>query len=188
MVSLTSLWLPIVVAAVAVQVASTLSWMVLRLHRNDWDKLPDEDSVMTALRAQDAGPGEYTFPFAAGPDDWKDEGWMTKFKQGPVGFVTLAKPGEMNIGKNMAIYFGYLLVIQIFVAYVAATTLPVGTEYLKVFQVVGTVAILAFAGGAPTYAIWMSRKWANVWREIFDGVVYGLLTAGVFGWLWPAAA
>lgn len=186
MVSLTSLWLSIVVAAVFVQIASTLSWMVLRLHRNDWAKLPDEDSVMTALRAQEPGPGEYMFPFAAGPEDWKDEGWKAKFEAGPVGYLTLAKPGDMNIGKNMAIYLAYLLVVQVFVAYVAALSLPLGAGFLDVFQVAGTVAILAFAGAAPPQAIWMSRKWSNIWREIFDGVVYGLVTGAVFGWLWPA--
>lgn len=188
MVSLTSLWLPIVVAAVIVQIASTLSWMVLRLHRSDWAKLPNEDSVMKALGEQSAQHGEYSFPFAGGPEDWKDEGWQAKFKSGPVGFVTLTKPGEMAIGKNMLIYFVYLLVIQSFVAYVTGVALPLGADYLRVFQVAGTVAILAFAGSAPPNAIWLGRKWANTWREIFDGVVFGLLTAGVFGWLWPAAA
>jgi len=188
MVSLTSLWLPIVAAAVLVHIASFLSWMVLRLHRSDWVKLPNEDSVMKALGEQGAQPGEYSFPFAAGPADWKDEGWQAKFKSGPVGFVTLVKSGEMAIGKSMAIYFVYLLVIQIFVAYVAGLALPLGAAYLRVFQVAGTVAILAFAGCSPPQAIWMGRRWANIWREILDGVVYGLLTAGVFGWLWPAAA
>lgn len=186
MVSLATLWLPIVVAAVVVQIASTLSWMVLRLHRNDWAPLPDEDPVMSALNSQGAQPGEYTFPFSAGPEDWKSEEWQEKFNRGPVGFITLAKPGEMNIGKNMAQYFAYLLVVLTFVAYVGTIALEAGADYLAVFQVIGTVAILAFAGCAPPNAIWMHRKWSNIWREIFDGVVYGLLTAGVFGWLWPA--
>ncbi|MDA8017862.1 MAG: hypothetical protein MPN21_10485 [Thermoanaerobaculia bacterium] len=184
--SLTSLWLPIVVAAVCVQITSTLSWMVLRLHRNDWAKLDDEDSVMSAIRAAGAGKGEYTFPFSAGPEDWKDEAWQAKFKEGPVGFLTLAQPGEMAIGKSMAVYFVYLLILQSLVAYVASVTLSAGAECLAVFQIVGTVAILAFAGGSPPNAIWLHRKWSNIWREIFDGVVYGLVTGAVFCWLWPA--
>jgi hypothetical protein len=24
-----------------------------------------------------------------------------------------------------------------------------------------------------------------VWRDIFDSLLYGCLTAGAFGWLWP---
>ena len=36
---LVSLWLPIVLSAVALFFASFLSWMVLQLHKQDWKKL-----------------------------------------------------------------------------------------------------------------------------------------------------
>jgi hypothetical protein len=32
----------------------------------------------------------------------------------------------------------------------------------------------------------MAKPWVVAWKEVFDGLVYGLLTAGAFGWLWPS--
>ena len=60
-----------------------------------------------------------------------------------------------------------------------------GTEYLKVFQVMGTVAFLAYAGGVLPGAIWMGKPWSIAAKEVLDGLIYGLVTAGAFGWLWP---
>ncbi|RMH20087.1 MAG: hypothetical protein D6696_09010 [Acidobacteria bacterium] len=180
------LWPPILVSTVLVFIASSLIWMVLRLHRNDWAKLPDEDALIEALRKQDPAPGEYSFPYAAGPEEWKSEEVQEKMKRGPAGFLTVVPPGLPNMAKNMGSWLLYIVVISIFVAYVASRTLPAGSDYLRVFQVAGTVAILAYAGAAAPAAIWMGRKWSNVFKDIFDGIVYGLLTAGSFGWLWPA--
>lgn len=187
MVSLGALWLPILVSTVFVFIASNLIWMVVQVHKKDWSQLPDEESFAEALRAQEPPPGEYTFPYAASSADWKSEAWQEKFKKGPVGFLTLRPPGEMAMGKNMALWVVYIVVIEVFVAYLAGRTLAAGTHYLEVFQVAGTAAILGFAGAVAPEAIWMGRKWSNVLKFIFDGIVYGLLSAGTFGWLWPAA-
>ena len=109
-----------------------------------------------------------------------------KFKRGPVGFLTIRPAGEMAMGKQMASWLVYIVLIEIFVAYIAGQTLAAGTEYMRVFQITSTVAVLGFAGAVAPEAIWMGRKWSNVLRGIFDGAVYGLLSAGAFGWLWPA--
>jgi hypothetical protein len=34
-------------------------------------------------------------------------------------------------------------------------------------------------------SIWAWRRWSTTLKGVFDGLVYALLTAGVFGWLWP---
>ena len=78
------------------------------------------------------------------------------------------------MGKSMAAWVVYIVVMEVFVAYLTGRTLPAGAEFLQVFQIAGTVGILAFAGAVAPQAI-------------FDGVVYGLLSAAAFGWLWPAA-
>ena len=62
MVSIFSLWLPILLSAVAVFVASSLIHMVLRYHSRDYKRLPSEDDVMDALRPFDLPPGDYMVP------------------------------------------------------------------------------------------------------------------------------
>ena len=58
-------------------------------------------------------------------------------------------------------------------------------QRIAVFQIVGTVATLAYAGAAAIGSIWFGYLWSKTVKDIFDGIVYGLLTAGIFGWLWP---
>lgn len=186
MVSITALWMPILIATVLVFFASNLIWMVLRLHRNDWQPLPDEESFAATLNAQDPPPGEYTFPFASTPDEWKSEEWQAKFQRGPVGFLTLKPAGEMGMAKSMISWLIYIVLIQIFIAYLTGLAWPEGASFKEVFRVASTVGILGFAGSAPTEAIWLGRKWSNVAKWLFDGLVYASISAAVFGWLWPA--
>ena len=58
---------------------------------------------------------------------------------------------------------------------------------MKVFQVTGAAAVLAYAVPAVQDSIWKGVPWKITGKFIFDGVVYGLVTAGIFGWLWPMA-
>jgi hypothetical protein len=89
------------------------------------------------------------------------------------------------MGRNLALWFVYLLVVAVFAAYVAGRTLPPGTEYLAVFRVAGTTAFLGFAGAVWQMSIWYRRAWGTTVRATIDGLIYGLLAAGVFAWLWP---
>jgi hypothetical protein len=54
-----------------------------------------------------------------------------------------------------------------------------------VFRVVGTAAFLAYGFGTMSNAIWKGQTWSFTIKEVVDGLVYALLTAGTFGWLWP---
>ncbi len=185
MVTLSMLWAPILLASVIVFVASFLIWMVLQFHRHDYRALPDEASVAAALRRQGARPGQYVIPCSENPGRMKDPEFLKRMEEGPVGFLILGKPGPVRMRKNLTFWFLFILVVSIFVAYLASRTLPPGTEYLEVFRVAGTTAILAYAAGVIPGGIWLSRPWKTVWKDVLDGVIYGLLTAGTFGWLWP---
>ena len=90
-----------------------------------------------------------------------------------------------GMGPALGQWFVFNLVVSFFVAYVAAHTIPSGTVYLEVFRVVGTVAFLAYGTGHIPAAIWMGKPWSVTFKELFDGLLYGLVTAGTFGWLWP---
>jgi hypothetical protein len=186
MVSIAALWLPILLAAVAVFVASSIIHMVLPYHKNDYAKLPDEDSVLEALRATKVGPGGYFFPM---PVDMKDMGspeMKAKYERGPVGKVNVMPNGYPMTAATFVQWFAYLVAVSVVVAYLTGRTLAPGADYLAVFRIAGTTAFLAYAGAAAADPIWRGERWSVTVKNIFDGLVYGVVTAGFFGWLWPA--
>lgn len=187
MVALSALWLPIVVSAVFVFIASALFWMVLPHHRSDWKRLPNEDALMQTLAEQEPKRGQYSFPFASTAAECKSEEWKAKVAKGPCGLLVVLDPGGPSMGKNLLLQFLYYVVISVLVGYLAYHTVPDGSDYLAVFRIVGTAAILGYVGALFPQAIWFGRSWGATIKDTFDGVVYGLLTAGTFGWLWPAA-
>lgn len=186
MVSLGSLWLPILLSAVLVHLAGFILHAVLGHHWNDYSRLPDEDALMNALRQQGVGAGQFAFPRPPTRAGLKDPAFLEKMKQGPSGLLHMLAPEVGPSPGKLLTHFIYCVVVGVFVAYLAASTLPAGEEYLSVFRVVGTAALLAWSGGVFLHAIWYGWSWGAAWRHAFDGLVYALLTAGVFGWLWPA--
>ena len=55
MVPLMSLWIPIVLSAVIVFVASSAIHMILTYHKGDFGQVPSEDGVREALRGAETG-------------------------------------------------------------------------------------------------------------------------------------
>lgn len=185
MVSLVSLWLPIVVSAVLVFVVSSAVHMVLPYHRSDFDKLPEEDSVRQALQSQKLPPGDYIVPHAGSPDEMRSPEHVEKMNQGPVMFMAVFPTGQIAMGPSLLQWFLYLVVVGVFSAYVAGRTLSPGTDYLTVFRLVGTVSFMGYALALWQNSIWYRRKWSTSLKSTVDGLIYALVTAGVFGWRWP---
>lgn len=186
MITIDSLWLAILLSAVVVWIASALVWMVLPHHKSDYKGLPDEEAVRNALTPQNLAPGQYNIPHLIARDDMKQPEGRKKFEEGPVGFITILPRGIPAMGKNMVLTFVYYLVVGAIIAYVASRTLAPGDEYLAVFRVTGTVAWLAYGAAIIPDAVWFGRPWSAVGKHIIDALAYGLLTGGVFGWLWPS--
>jgi len=184
MVALSSLWIPILLSTVIVFIASSILHMVLPYHKSDYRKLSDEDKVMAALRAAGVTPGVYCFPFTT-QKEMKSPEIQEKFKQGPVGFVTVSPSGVVSMGKFLGLWFVYCLIIGFFTAYLTGHTVASGAHYPAVFRVAGTAAFMAYGLGCLSNGIWKGQPWSVVLKECFDGLIYGLLTAGTFGWLWP---
>src|ERR1700688_1569216 len=181
---LSVLWLPIVLSAVIVFVASSIMHMVLPYHRSDYQKLPDEDKVLGALRGVGLKRGLYIFPFTT-HQDMKSPAVIEKYKQGPVGMLTVFPSGPPVMPKFLGLWFAYCLVIGVVVAYLSWHTVTPGAPHRHVFRVAGTAAFLAYGLGNLSNGIWKGQPWRNVIKEAADGFVYALLTAGTFGWLWP---
>ena len=185
MVPLTALWLPILVSALLVFIASSIIHMVLPVHRNDWRKVPDEDGMMDALRRFNLTPGDYCVPRADSPNAMKDPAFIAKFKRGPVVFMTVLPGGELSMGPQLAQWFVFCAVVSLFAAYIAGAALGPGAEYLEVFRFTGATAFISYTMAFYPQSIWYRRPWSLQAKNTMDGLVYALLTAGVFGWLWP---
>ncbi len=185
MVPLTALWLPILLSAVIVFLASSVIHMMLPYHRSDFAKVPSEDAVMEALRKFEIPPGDYIMPCAGGPEGMKDPKLIEKAKKGPVAMITVMPSGMPTMGTSLALWFLYCVVVGFCAAYVAGRALGPGAHYLEVFRFAGCAAFLAYAGALAQNSIWYKRKWSSTLKSIFDGLIYALLTGGAFGWLWP---
>ena len=185
MVSLMSLWLPILLSAVFVFVASSVIHMVLPYHHSDYRKLPGEDETMDALRRLNIPPGDYMMPRPGGGVDMRSPEFTAKMARGPVAMMTVMQPGAMNMGKNLAQWFVYALVVNLFSGYIASRAVGPGTDYLEVFRFVSTSAFMGYSLALIPFSIWYQRNWMTTWKSVFDGLVYACVAAGVFGWLWP---
>jgi hypothetical protein len=160
---------------------------VLPYHQSDYKKLPNEDSVLAALRSAGLKRGLYIFPFGT-HKEMNTPAMVEKYKTGPVGMMTVRPSGPVKMGGYLGMWFGYCLLVAFFVAYLTGHTVPMGADYLVVFRVAGTAAFMAFGLGTLSNGIWKSQPWGVTIKEAIDGLVYALLVAGTFGWLWPHVA
>jgi hypothetical protein len=185
MTGLTALWLPILLSAVLVFLASSVIHMFTPWHKGDYLKLPNEDKAREALRALNIPPGDYFMPRPDSMDDMKTAEFQAKVTQGPNVVMTVMPNRPANMGQRLGLWFAYLLVVGVFAAYVSGRALPPGTPYLRVFRFAGVTAFAGYALGIWQMVIWYSRSVGTTFRSSVDGLLYACLTAGVFGWLWP---
>ena len=185
MVSLTSLWLPILLAAIAVFVASSVIHMALKYHNSEFWQLPDEASILDRMRTAGVVPGFYSFPWAGSMKEYGSPEMLKKCEDGPIGTLNVVPSGPSAMGKALILWLIYSVVIGVFAAYLAGRTLPAGAHYLQVFRIVGCSSFMAYSFAHLSDAIWKQKPFSMCLKHVFDGLVYALLTAGVFGWLWP---
>lgn len=186
MVTIGALWLPILLSAALVLVASAVVWMVLPHHKGDFGGLPNEEAVRRTLAEADLSPGQYTIPHAATREEHASPDHRRKLEEGPVAFLTVLPRRDPGMKKQLLLSFLFYVGVGIVAAYLAGRTLAPGAEYLEVFRVTGTVAWVAYGAAYVQEGIWFGRPWSFVFKNLLDALLYGLLTAGVFGWLWPA--
>jgi hypothetical protein len=188
MTLLYTLWLPILVSAVIVYILSTIIHMVFTgWHKHDLMKLPAEDKVMDALRPFAIPPGDYAMPKPESMQEMKSPEYQQTRTRGPVVIMTVLPNGPATMGKPLALWFIFCIVVSFFAAYIGSATLPPGTSYARVFQVVGTTAFIGYVLAMWPFSIWYGRSWSATIRSTIDGFIYALFTAGTFGWLWPHA-
>jgi len=183
-VTMPMLWLPILLSAVVVMIGSTVIWMALKYENAEWKPIAGEDQLREAVRKLNLpAPGQYLFPHGMGREGMAAA--MKKMEEGPNGVLLLTKPRKFSMGSNLFQVFVFYLVVGLFVAYVASHALSMGVGYLRVFQIAGTCAFMAYGFGLVPEAIWFGRTWKSVFKGLVSALILGCLTAGTFGWLWP---
>lgn len=184
MTGFASLWLPILLSAVIVFIASSVIHMAPLWHKTDYPKVPNEDKVMDALRPFAIPPGDYMVPRPIGAE-MKSPEFAEKIRRGPNVILTVLPNTPWSMGRNLGLWFVYVLAVSVFAAYVAGRALSPGAEYLQVFRFAGVAAFLGYSVALWQMSIWYRRAWSMTLKATVDGLIYALLTAGTFGWLWP---
>jgi hypothetical protein len=186
MTDLAALWLPILLAAVSAFIASSIIHMTPLWHKNEYPPLPNEEAARAAIGALNVPAGDYMLPRCKSMKEYGQPEFQAKVKQGPNWIITVLPNGGSGMAGSLVMWFVFQLVVCIFAAYVASHALAPGANYLDVFRFVGTTAFMGFALAQIPQSIWWRRSWATTMKLVFDGLIYALLVATVFGWLWPA--
>ena len=181
-----SLWLPVVVSAVAVWLVSAVLHMVLKYHRADFRQLPEEEGVGHTLRKAAAAPGVYVIPYCSDMSLMKDPAFRKRYEDGPVALITVMRSGVPNMGKSLGQWLAFCLLVSFVTSYVARHSLDPGAVGIEVMRLTGAVAFIAYAFGNFQDSIWHGIPWSNSLRAILDAAVYALVTGLVFRFLWPA--
>ncbi len=185
MVGLTALWLPILLSAVFVFILSSIIHMISPWHKNDYPLLENQDTIMDALRPLNIPPGDYMIPKAKDMKDMRSSEFRAKLSKGPKVIMTVLPGGMPGMTKNLLGWFLYSIVVSIFSAYVTGRALGPGTVYLRVFRFIGAVSFIGYTLALWQMLIWYNRAWSTTIKSTIDGLIYALVTAGTFGWLWP---
>jgi hypothetical protein len=183
MTFLAVLWLPVVLSAVLAFVVSAASHMVLPWRRGEWGRIAAAEPLQAALRGLE--PGQYMFPASPEPRDQMKREWLERWAAGPAGWITIASPGPINMGRNMGLSVVAYLAVSSLVAYVAWAALGPAPGGATILRVVTTVAFLAYGVGTVFHSIWYHRPW-RVWvSDAVDALVLALITGAVFVRFWP---
>jgi hypothetical protein len=186
---LSHLWLPIVVSGAAVWVASCLAWMVVGHHKKDWKQIPSEGAFIDAVKQLGIGPGSYGFPEFRACEGLSQEQKKAKWEEmqeNPMGLLRVW--GPIRMGRSMVLTLLVYVVASVLIAYLAWNALPHagGGGFGTVMRVVGTAGVLTYCIASLPNDIWFQRSLREVVTSLIDGVMLGLITGAVFGWLWPA--
>jgi hypothetical protein len=185
MISLSQLLLPALLSAVLVFVVSSIVHMLTPWHAGDFQKVPNEDAVLAALRPFNLIPGDYVAPRPAGMKDMGTPQFQEKLRRGPNVILNVGPNVQSGIGRQLAVWFVYSIVIALFSGYITSRAVGIGADRSVVFRFVAAITFAAFSFGLWQESIWYRRSWIVTLKTTIDGVLYGCVTAAAFAWLWP---
>lgn len=179
--SIVDLWMPILVSAALVFVLSAMVWMVLPWHKSDFSPPRDEAALRGALSGH--APGYYLLPYCTDPKALADPEMARKYEEGPQAYITVVPNGLPKMAPKLVQSFVYYLLVGVLCAYFVSRTVGPDADYLEIFRIAGTTAFAAYGIAYVQDSIWFGRPWSLTAKSLLDGLLYGLVTGGAFGWL-----
>ncbi len=182
-----SLWLPVVVSAIAVFLLSSVLHMVLKYHKADYKKLTNEDAIREVMGKAKLMPGLYVTPYCDDHKQMAEPAFVEKREKGPVGFITIAPNGQFSMGKQLFLWFLVALLVSFLASYVARHSLLPTTAPREAMRITSVVAFGCYGVSSLINSVWMMQPWGNTARSLFDALVYAMATGAAFYFLWPSA-
>ncbi len=184
MALLLTLWLPILLSAGIVWIASAIVWMALPHHKRDYVALPDEDAFIDHIRKSGIRPGNYVFPDFRGREAMNSPKIQKILEEGPVGHLSVW-PAPLTMGDKLVATFLVYLAVSTVIAYLTRVAIPGAAPFAKVFQIAGTAGVLAYCFSFIPNGVWFGAYKRTLVASFIDGIAFGCITGAIFGWCWP---
>ncbi|WP_339721586.1 hypothetical protein [uncultured Paraglaciecola sp.] len=182
-VSVTELWLAIVLAGLLTWVASALVHMLIKYHNADYKALANEEDVSAALAEKHLKPALYTLPYCSDMKTMGEAHMQKKFNDGPVAMITIMPNGMPPMGKLLTQQILFFIFGSFLIGYLASLSIVVNAEFMTVFRHVFIASFLTYGWAQIPYSIWMGPPWSNCIRYMLDALIYAAVTAGTFSYL-----
>lgn len=179
-----SLLLPVLVAAVAVFVVSLIV-MAMPWHKRDYGNVPNDAAAIEAIRALNLAPGDYSVPNPRLPGGGRNPDFIENWERGPSFTMTLIPPGNISMGRYLASWFAFTLLVAAIAGWTTGWLVPPGGEDHTIFHLAGIITFCSYTLGAWPLSIWYHRKWSTALKTAFDALLYGAATGLIFTWMWP---
>lgn len=186
MSALTTLWMPVIVTAIAIFIASSLIHMVFKWHNSDYRPLANEDAVRAALSSGTPALGLYAVPYCTDMKEMGSESMMKKLNEGPNAYITVRPNGMPNMGTMLGQWFLLTLVVAAMVAVATAGAIgPGSANAAGAGYLAGMMTFLAYFVGSLCNSVWMGKTWGSTAKDAGDALIYGVITGTIFLKLWP---
>ncbi len=180
-VSTFSLWLPILLTTAALFFSGFVCWMIIPLHKADWQKLPNESEFLDKMAEMKLPSGNFMVPHAPDAEATKSAEYKKALENNTFGAIQVWN-GPPNMGANLGCQVGYLLVVNFCLAYLATLALPIDAGFTPVFRFISTAAFLTFTAAIVPHAIWFKNR---IVGHVIEGVIQASIAGAIFAWLWP---
>jgi hypothetical protein len=184
-VSVSELWLAILVAGLLSWIASALIHMLIKYHNADYKGLSNEDAVSSALADKSPVPALYTLPYCSDMKAMGEVAMQKKFNDGPVAMIIIMPNGMPPMGKLLTQQILFFILGSFLIGYLASISIAANTDVMMVFRQVFIASFLTYGWAQIPYSIWMGQPWSNCVRYLLDALIYAAVTASTFSFLWP---